>query len=611
MTVSTAEWKDLSLPVPELVRLRSVATPATTALSAGERILSYRHLDVWTNQLGGYLRSLGVGPNIPVGLCLERSIEFVAGALGILKAGGAYVPMDPTYPVDRLNFTLSDTRAPVLVTNQVTAARLPKGAWQTVCLDTDAALFARESPESLLNPSTVDDLAYVIYTSGSTGQPKGVEITHASLLNLVSWHLREFMVTSQDRATQLASPGFDAAVWEIWPYLVAGASLHIPDEETRINPERLRDWLVANQITITFLPTPLAESAMAMEWPPEIALRLLLTGGDTLRHYPPPRHHFKVVNNYGPTECTVVTTSVEVPAVAYPGRLPSIGHPIANVQVYILDESLQPVPAGSVGELYVGGAGVARGYLNRPDLTAQLFVSSPLNPQGIQRLYKTGDLGRYLPDGSIEFLGRIDNQIKIRGFRVELGEIEAVLGEHPAVQTSVVVAREDGTGDKRLVAYFVPNAGCSPTTSELRDFLGTKLPDYMVPTTFVRLETLPLTTNGKIDRGALPDPDLRSPELNASFLAPRTAVDQRLAEIVVTLLGLEHVGMEDNFFLLGGHSLLGAQVIARVRDSFGVDLTLHTLFEAPSLAALSREIEALVLANVEAMTEEEALRLLG
>jgi acyl carrier protein len=254
---------------------------------------------------------------------------------------------------------------------------------------------------------------------------------------------------------------------------------------------------------------------------------------------------------------------------------------------------------------------VARGYLNRPDLTAQLFVPSPLDPHGIQRLYKTGDLGRYLPDGSIEFLGRIDNQIKIRGFRVELGEIEAVLGEHPAVQTSVVVAREDGTGDKRLVAYFVPSAECSPTTSELRDFLGTKLPDYMAPTTFVRLETLPLTTNGKIDRSALPDPDVCSPELNASFVTPRTAVDQQLAEIVVTLLGLEQVGMEDNFFLLGGHSLLGAQVIARVRDTFGVDLTLHTLFEAPSLAALSREIEALILANVEAMTEEEALRLLG
>jgi amino acid adenylation domain-containing protein len=591
--------------------LQSAATPSALALRAGERVLSYHDLDIWTSQLACRLRALGVGPNVLVGLCLERSIEFVAGALGILRAGGAYVPLDPAYPADRLDFMLEDTRAPVLVTNRVLAARLPARARRTVLLDADAASVARESPRSLDTPLTLDDLAYVIYTSGSTGQPKGVEIAHGSLLNLVSWHQRAFAVTAADRATQLASPGFDAAVWELWPYLTAGASVHIPDEETRIDPERLRDWLGAERITITFLPTPLAESAMTMEWPPDTALRLLLTGGDTLHRYPVPGLPFTVVNNYGPTESTVVTTSGKVEAGAGPGRLPSIGHPIANIQVHILDESQRPVPGDAVGELYIGGAGLARGYLNRPDLTAEKFVTAQFSDCGSARLYKTGDLARYLPDGSIEFRGRIDHQIKIRGFRVELGEIEAVLGAHPAVRTSVVVAREVVPGDKRLVAYVVPAPGCDALAGDLRDFLAAKLPDYMVPTTFVRLEALPLTAHGKVDRAALPDPDASRPDLTATVVAPRTAIEERLADIVATLLGLEQVGMADNFFLLGGQSLLAAQVIARVQDDFGVDLTLRTLFEVPTLAALSGEIERLILADLEAMPEEDAFRLLA
>jgi amino acid adenylation domain-containing protein len=597
--------------VPTLFMRQSAATPEATALSAGVRTLSYHELDIWTNQVACQLRALGVGPNVLVGLCLERSLELVAGALAILKAGGAYVPLDPAYPADRLDFMLEDTRAPVLVTKRVLATRLPVRARRTVCLDTDAASIARASAQSLAHPLTADDLAYVIYTSGSTGQPKGVEITHGSLLNLVSWHQREFAVTSADRATQLASPGFDAAVWELWPYLTVGASVHIPDEDTRIDPDRLRDWLVAQGISISFLPTPLAERVMGLDWPPQTALRVLLTGGDVLHRYPPAGLPFRVVNNYGPTENTVVATSGEVVASARPGRLPSIGRPIANVQVHILDESMQPVPVGVVGEVYIGGAGLARGYLNRPELTAEKFVTTPSGDHGSERLYRTGDLARYLLDGSVDFLGRIDQQIKLRGFRVELGEIEAVLSAHPAVQTSVVVAHENGVDSKRLVAYVVPAPGSNPTAPDLRAFLGTKLPDYMVPTTFVRLEALPLTANGKVDRAALPDPDAPRPDLDASVMAPRTVVEEGLTDIVATLLGLEQVGIDDNFFLLGGHSLTAAQLIARVQDDFGVDLTLRTVFEAPTLAALSGEIERLILADLEALPEEDALRLLA
>jgi acyl-CoA synthetase (AMP-forming)/AMP-acid ligase II/acyl carrier protein len=386
--------------------------------------------------------------------------------------------------------------------------------------------------------------------------------------------------------------------------------VHIPDEDARIDPEQLRDWLVAQGISISFLPTPLAERVMGLEWPPQTALRVLLTGGDVLHRYPSAGLPFRVVNNYGPTENTVVATSGEVTASARPGRLPSIGRPIANVQVHILDESLRPVPVGMVGEVYIGGAGLARGYLNRPELTAERFVTTSCGDCGTERLYKTGDLARYLPDGSIDFRGRIDQQIKIRGFRVELGEIEAVLGEHPAVQTSVVVAHENGVDSKRLVAYLVPAPGFNPTAPDLRAFLGTKLPDYMVPTTFVRLEALPLTAHGKVDRAALPDPDISDLGLDATFVAPRTPVEEGLTEIVATLLGLEQVGIADHFFMLGGHSLLATQVIARVQDAFGVDLILRTVFEAPTVAELAREIERLILDKVETMSEDEVRRIL-
>lgn len=593
------------LCVPQLVEVQAAATPDAVALVAGDGVLTYRELNIRANQIAHHLRMLGVGPDVLVGLCLERSAEMVAGALAILKAGGAYVPLDPAYPAERLAFILHDARAPVLVTRQHLAAGLPGMACQVVALDTDAPRLACAPTSPVAGGVTPAHLAYVIYTSGSTGQPKGVQITHGSLLNLVCWHQRAFAVTAADRATQLASPAFDAAVWELWPYLTAGACIYVPDEETRAAPALLRDWLVAHEITLSFLPTALAESVMALEWPPETALRVLLTGADTLQRYPSPALPFSVVNNYGPTECTVVATSGRVAPAARPGERPSIGRPIANTRVYILDAGLQPVAPGVSGELYIGGIGLARGYLNRPALTAEKFIPDPFSDDPGARLYRTGDRACYLPDGQIAFLGRVDDQIKIRGYRIEPDEVIAVLNQHEAVRAGVVIAREDVPGEKRLVAYLVLHPGARPSASSLRDVVAARLPDYMVPTAFVRLDALPLTANGKVDRGALPAPDATNVIRDDAIEVPRTPVEERLAEIVSMLLGIEQLSTTDNFFMLGGHSLLGTQLIAKVRERFGVEITLRSLFEAPTITTLASAIEGLIIARIEALAEED------
>lgn len=585
--------------VPQLVSLQAAATPDALAVAAGGHTLTYRELESQSNQLARYLRELGVAPGVRVGLCLERSVAMVVGALGILKAGGAYIPLDPDYPSERLAFALGDSQAPVLVTRRGLAERLPAGSYQVVSLDTDGPQVARQSSEPVSGGVTNEDLAYVIYTSGSTGQPKGVEIAHGSLLNLVLWHQRAFEVSSTDRATQLASPGFDAAVWELWPYLTSGASVHMPDESTRVAPEALRDWLLAQGITISFIPTPMAERLIALEWPSKTALRTLLTGGDTLHHYPSRKLPFVLVNNYGPTECTVVATSGLVLTDARPDLVPTIGRPIANIEAYILDENLRPVPPGTPGELCLGGAGLARGYLNRPELTAEKFVTHAFNGDAGTRLYRTGDRARWLPDGQIAFLGRMDELIKIRGYRIEPNEIVTTLNRHPAVRASVVVAREEAPGDKRLVGYLVATPDALASETELRDFLRKTLPEYMIPAVFVRLESLPVTPNGKVDRTALPAPNGSNTLRDAAFVAPRSPVEERLSEILAKLMGLEQVGVTDNFFMLGGHSLLGTQVIARVRDVFRVELPLRTLFDSPTIADLSREIERLILTKLQ------------
>jgi len=501
--------------------------------------------------------------------------------------------MDPAYPPDRLAFMLDDAQAPVLISSTSIAQRLPLAKREHVYLDAPKiGDHPGEPPPLRIGP---DDLAYVIYTSGSTGRPKGVEITHRGLANLVSWHTQAFSVTALDRASHVAGLGFDAAVWELWPYLAVGASVHLAEEDTRNSAEALWGWLVAERISISFVPTPLAEQLLGLrlKWPRKIALRVLLTGGDTLHRYPPPGLPFLVINNYGPTECTVVATSGLVRPNRSPTALPPIGRPISNTRIHLLDEHLQPVPAGATGEIYIGGAGVARGYHNRPDLTVEKFIPSHFSPEPGGRLYKTGDLGRLLPDGQIAFLGRMDDQIKIRGYRIEPNEIVSVLHRHPDIHASVVVAREDTPGERRLVAYVVPNAESDLRYTGLRDFLRDFLPEYMIPAAFVRIDALPLTPHGKIDRAALPEPTPTNTLQDDGSAEPCTSTEQRVAEILGELLNLESVGLEDNFFLLGGHSLLGAQLIARLRDAFGVEISLRSLFEGPTVAALSAELDRL------------------
>ncbi len=606
--------------VPKLIEAQAAAAPDAPAMLAGAQLMTYRELNNRANQLAHYLIALGVGADCAdsiVGLCLNRSPTAVVCALGILKAGAAYLPLDPAYPVERLAFMLNDAQPRVLITSRAMAEQLPAGLWKVIAIDetdkigSDEVEISRQSTESPVNHITSEQLAYVIYTSGSTGRPKGVEITHANLMNLVSWHQSAFEVTPRDRASLLAGVGFDAAVWEAWPYLAAGASLHVPDENTRLSPELLRDWLASQQITISFLPTALAERVMTLEWPQDTALRTLLTGAETLRQFPSDDLPFRVVNNYGPTECTVVATSGVVPNDTYSNTLPTIGRPISNTRVYILDENLQPVPVHAAGEIYVGGAGVARGYLNRPELTAEKFVRNPFSTDDSARLYRTGDLARYLANGEIAYLGRIDEQIKILGHRIEPNEIVTVLDRHPAVRASRVVARDDACSEKHLVAYVVLDPESEPSAAGLHSFLQKELPQYMVPAVFVRLETLPLTQNGKVDRAALSAPNSENTLRDQDFTPPRTPVEERLAVMLSALLGLEQVSVHDNFFMLGGHSLLGTQLISQIRGTFGVELALRTLFEAPTIEQLAGEIEGLIMARVAALSEDEVQRLLA
>ena len=464
------EWNDTQRPITRdicahhLFEAQAAKTPSAVAVEFAGEQLTYGELNERANRLAHYLRGLGVGPESLVGICIERSIEMLTGLLAILKAGGAFVPLDPAYPPQRLSFMIEDARPPVVLTKQRWLQKLPESETQIVCVDDGAQLPGRESAENLHDTVTPENLAYVIYTSGSTGAPKGVAITHGSLMNLVRWHQRVYQVSSADRATQIAGLAFDASVWEVWPYLTAGASIHIADEETRLSPEKLIEWLDAKRITVSFLPTPLAEAVLDEEWPPTICLRTLLTGGDRLRRAPRRQLPFRLANNYGPTENTVVTTWTFVTeddaSDAHDGSVapPPIGRPVDNAQVYVLDEELRLAPIGVVGELFVGGENLARGYLNRPDLTAERFIPHPFSVEPGERMYRTGDRVRLLADGQIEFLGRVDEQVKVRGFRIELGEIEATLSEQEEVREAVVVAREDSAGEKRLVAYVVPRA---------------------------------------------------------------------------------------------------------------------------------------------------------
>jgi amino acid adenylation domain-containing protein len=595
--------------VPRMIAAQAKARPDGLALVADSVTVSYAELDRRSNQFANYLQALGVGPEKLVALRIERSPEMVIAALGVLKAGGAYLPLDPSAPAERMELMLRNADVALLVTNQ-TLGSLPSPNLTVVDLDKDANAIASVSAEAPVLSIAPQNLAYVIYTSGSTGEPKGVEVTHGGLGNLVDWHRRAFQVTPADRASHQAALGFDAAVWEVWPYLAAGASVYFPEDGIRNDADALRDWLLTHKITITFLATPLAERMLLLDWPRPADLRILLTGADTLHRRPSSNLPFTLVNNYGPTECTVVATSGVVAPADSNGhsKAPSIGRAIDNTEAFILDERTQRVPAGTPGELYIGGAGVARGYRNLPEITAQKFVVNPFAAQSGERLYRTGDLVRELPNGELEFLGRLDTQIKIRGYRIEPNEIIRALDSCPEVDASAVQAVEDEAGDKRLVAYVVLASGAPPkaTAAALRAVLRKQLPDYMIPASFVRIESLPITSNGKVDASALPLPRNGNVLEEEAYVAPRSLVDQRLAAIIAPLLHVERVGLHDNFFFMGGHSLLGTQLISKISETFGVELSLLNLFEHPTLAEMSEEIEQLILAKVGAMgTEQE------
>ena len=589
------DWNDTAITFPKdqyvhtLFETEAERSPNTLAVVCGDEQLTYAELNLKANQLAHHLRSLGIGPESLVGVLLERSVPMVVTFLGVLKTGGAYLPLDPAYPRERLAFMLNDSEVTVLLTQPELAHDLGETNAHVICLDRDWETISHQECGNPGVEITPENLAYVIYTSGSTGQPKGVQVPHRGLLNLVHWHHEFYQVIASDRATQLAGVGFDASVWELWPYLTAGACLYIIDDETRNTPEQLQQWLIRNAITISFLPTPLAESVLSLEWPDEARLRAILTGGDKLHVSGPEFAPFALFNNYGPTENSVVATAGSVSLRTPTSRLPDIGRPIANVEVYLLDDQMQPVPPGVGGELYIGGESLARGYLKRAELTAERFLPHPFATQPGARLYRTGDLARYLEDGQIDFLGRLDQQVKVRGYRIELGEIEAVLSMHEKVREAVVAVRTEGN-EKRLVAYVAP-AGQDVQIDELRRYLRERLPDYMIPSHFIVLETLPLTANGKIDREALLtlQPTASGPDIASG--ATGTPVEEILAGIWSEVLNLTNVRVDDNFFDVGGHSLLATQLISRVREAFRIELPLRNLFEEPTVTGLAALIE--------------------
>jgi amino acid adenylation domain-containing protein len=563
-------------------------SPHAPALIFDEQQITYHELNGKANQLAYYLRSLGVGPETIVAVCMERSIEMVMGLLGILKAGGAYLPLDPTYPKERLTFMLNDARAAMVLTETKFKEVLPELETAFVCLDADWPRIAQHSEQNPITSVDSQNLAYIIYTSGSTGEPKGVQIQHGSVVNLCKWHQRAYDIGPKDRATQVTPLVFDASVWELWPYLTTGASVYLADEWTLASPSMLVQWLAKNQITISFLPTPLVHAVLQKSWHPSTALRTMLTGGDVLRRITEAPLSFKLVNNYGPAENTVVATWGEVET-NKARREPSIGRPIDNAQIHILDRKLGAVPIGVTGEIYIGGAGLARGYLNRADLTAERFIPDPFSGRPGARLYKTGDLANYLEDGRIEFRGRADEQVKIRGYRIETAEIETALAANRAVREAVVIVREDVPGEKRLVGYIVPEQQPAPTTSELHGFLNEKLPSYMLPSAFVMLEALPVTPKGKLNRRALPAPEA-SPAPTVSYLAPTTELERRIAEIWQDVLGLDRIGMHDNFFELGGHSLALVLMNVRLNETLGREVAITELFRHPTITLLAAHI---------------------
>jgi amino acid adenylation domain-containing protein len=611
-----------SLPPTERSNERTLAgcfaeqvarTPDAVALVYGEEQLTYAELQARASQLARYLQQMGVGPEVRVGLCLERSLSLVLAVLAIVQAGGTYVPLDPDAPTERLAFVLTDAQARVVVTQQAVSARLPATGISCFVLDAPWPTVAESDSSEATLPGLADATAYVIYTSGSTGQPKGVLVSHRQVTRLLTSTEALVQPQARDCWTLFHSIAFDFSVWELWGALLWGARLVVVPYWQSRSSEVFLGLLVEQQVSV-LNQTPSAFRLLEQterSQPPqaELALRLVIFGGEALdplsvrfwweRHG---EQEPQLVNMYGITETTVHVTAHPLQAnnlPDLPGSGTPIGRPLRDLQGYVLDPWGQLVPPGVVGELYVGGAGVVRGYLGQPALTAERFVPHPWSEVPGARLYRSGDLVRYRGDGRLEYVGRNDQQVKIRGYRIELGEIEAALRGHSEVREAVVVVRdeEQGSPDRRLVAYVVaqPDTGEALSPATLRAFLKDRLPAYMVPASFYPLEELPLTSNGKLDRQALPlpQPGQFQTEQESEYLAPRTPTEETLATIWTQVLHQEKVGVHGNFFELGGHSLLATQIIVRIREAFQVDLPLHTLFLTPTVADIAKEIEEL------------------
>ena len=586
--------------VCDRIRAARLIYPDATALSHAGATMSYAKLDERADQFAGYLAQLGVTSATNVAICMERSPEWIVAALAILRTGASYVPLDPAWPDSRVLFALEDSGATALVSSAALRSRIVCDIPSIDPLRDADAIAAAAAKFETQPPNDAASVAYTIYTSGSTGAPKGVEITHANLSHLIDWHLDAFGVTARDCASHLAGLGFDAAVWEIWPTLCAGACLCLPDEAVRLSPELMQQWIVSQGITVSFVPTVNAAALIAMEWPLNTKLRFLLTGGDALPHGPSHPLPFSVVNNYGPTECTVVATSGFV-RVGSTGA-PTLGHPIAGTSVYLLDSEGRRVADNEIGEMYIGGNGVGRGYRNLAEATRTSFLPDPFSGVPGARMYKTGDCGLQRADGEIEFHGRLDRQVKIRGQRIELDEIGITLSQHPAVRFAVVTTENAGGPKAGLVAYvLVAENSPLPAVSDLQEFLQGTLPSYMVPGTFLRLSKLPLSASGKLDLAKLPEAVIDSLPGRAKAKTPANAIELKLLGLVQEVLQDDSVGANDNFFLAGGHSLLGMQLIMRLRATFGVDLTLRHLFESPTVEGLALVVEV-VLAQERLLT---------
>jgi len=590
------EWNDTKtdysqdISIHQLFESQVEKTPDAIAVIFGEEKLTYSELNNKANQLACYLQKLGVKPEAHLGICVERSLSMVIGILGILKAGAAYVPLDPNYPSERLAYMISDAQLSVLLTQESLVTSLPEHEARVVYLDRDWGAIEDFSTANLSSGVTPENLGYIIYTSGSTGKPKGVAMSQRALVNLIMWQQEEANVGESARTLQFAPISFDVSFQEFFATWYSGGTLVLVSQEIRRDSFALIAFMVETQIDRIFLPFVALQQLAAVAPQCQVLppLREIVTAGEQLQVTPDlvamidRLPNCKLQNQYGPSETHVVSAYTLQGAAENWPKLPPIGRPIANDRLYIFDKNLQPVPIGVPGELYIGGVGIANGYLNRPDLTAERFITIEGN-----RLYKTGDLVRYLSDGNIEFLGRIDNQVKIRGFRIEIGEIETTLSQHPTVKETVVLAREDQPGNKRLVAYVVPETETTPDiVPKLKQYLKEKLAEYMVPSAFVVLSELPLTPSGKVNRRALPAPDISSFSQSENFVAPRDRVEEQLAQMWSEILNINPVGVKSNFFELGGHSLLAVNLMAKIQQRFGKQLPLSILFTNPTIEDL-------------------------